>query len=244
MMSDDHNALEQSYREVFSRVTSNVAFDKSWLQRSIDLFDFLEDGSVAPKLFEVEALVSGLKFSGKVVDVAVAIQNKVQRLLVNTKSYWVLPENLAVEWLVLKWPEGSSLEPEYLLDIVEFVENLNIEPFKLTFRGFQFHMDGCVILRGFDEEGRIIKLRREILRAFNRIPRRQSSWAHVPLGRILEVPIDNGLTFQKLKDYASLSQAGETCVETIDSIKQVKEHQWYMVDREIVKEVKFNDVVR
>ena len=64
------------------------------------------------------------------------------------------------------------------------------------------------------------------------IPKRQSGWAHVPLGRILE-PIGES-NFVKLKNLLNVLKDINVASCEVDSLKFVYEEQWYMEKKNIL----------
>ena len=70
-------------------------------------------------------------------------------------------------------------------------------------------------------------------------PKKQSNWAHIPIGRILEpVGVSN---FNNLKKYINASVDDFNHIEKITSMKLIHEKRWYMEERETLKEVFFID---
>ena len=98
-------------------------------------------------------------------------------------------------------------------------------------------MDGCVILKCYDETSSLFKIRNQMKNKIPFTPKKQSSWAHIPVGRILE-PV--GVSkFNDLKKYIKESMNDFTHVEKINSMKLIHEKRWYMEEKETLKEVFF-----
>ena len=72
-----------------------------------------------------------------------------------------------------------------------------IAPFLFSVFGIQINPDGCVVAKGYDEGAAIFRVREELKASLSFFPKRQSGWAHIPLGRILE-PVGEE-KFSKLK---------------------------------------------
>ena len=71
------------------------------------------------------------------------------------------------------------------------------------------------------------------------LPARQSNWAHIPIGRILEpIGYDN---FNNLRDFIQKKSDHLFCVEKISNVKLVNEERWYMEEKEILKKVNLSD---
>jgi hypothetical protein len=69
------------------------------------------------------------------------------------------------------------------------------------------------------------------------VPDRQSNWAHVPLGRILE-PV-SGKKFINLKETIKKFSLEKLGSEKINDAKIVHEKRWYMEKKEILFNKKF-----
>jgi len=225
-------ALIASYDEVSYHFEEFGNLVKKDFQSSRKLFQLasLEKRSPSPKHLEVVAVVAGLPFSRIFQDKLLAIQNQIQEILGETLAYWVQPENLALEFFVIKWPDQDMALETF--DIGEdFLLNFDRNAFPVHFNGFQIHRDGCVVARGVDTTG-VIRDSRRALQKHGTIPQRQSNWAHVPLGRILEPFPDD--TYLRLIEIKKASQRDTFHTEIIDKINLVHELQWYMENRQIV----------
>ena len=90
-----------------------------------------------------------------------------------------------------------------------------------------------MVMRGFDENKSLQKLREQLRGKFDFIPERQSAWCHVPIGRILE-PV--GMKqFSKLKDYLSSTGGSKHYSEEINLVSLIYETRWYMVERQVLQ---------
>jgi len=232
--SAHYSFLEESYNKVGKRTWENSDFNKSLLETSRDLFTrrSLMANDPKPKKLEVYALLSGLPFENSFVSELVKIQQKIDKVLDGSLRYWVLPANLGVEHCVFKWPD-CEWNQDWETNIYSKLPIIN-KPFKFVIFGIQINPDGCVVAKGFDEGGAIFKLRNQLKVKLNFLPVRQSGWAHIPLGRILE-PIGE-FKFSELAQLCTkLSNVYITSCE-IKTLKFVHETQWYMEDKNILKE--------
>jgi hypothetical protein len=229
-------SLNESYERVGQETWKNKDFNSSSLEVSRSLFteDSLIKRNPKPKNLEVYALLSGLPFDDGFSRKLVRIQKEIDQVLDGSLRYWVLQENLGLEYCVFKWPE-YDWNKKWEWQIHNNLPRLN-KPFRFVVFGIQINPDGCIIAKGFDEGESIFKLRKKIKDRLDFLPDRQSSWAHIPLGRILE-PIGE-YKFSKLaklcKELSSIYLA--SC--EIKTLKFVHETQWYMEERELLKEYK------
>ena len=225
--------LFSSYEKVSSKFKKSINFDQDLIEKSRDIFE-INNNIAIPKKLEVIALLAGLPFSEKLQESISLIQNKLNEILKNNLSYMVKKENLGLELLVLKWPKDKR---DYLLEnkIIEFLNNQNLNEFDLFFDGIQIHNDGCIILRGFDSNNKFIELRKIILSNFPQIPKKQSNWVHIPIGRILTQVSKE--VFNKLKDFVEFTQLNSDSFpsQKINTIKMIHESQWYMEKRTTIK---------
>ena len=135
---------------------------------------------------------------------------------------------------MLKWPD-MSIHEHQVRQVQNYMSGLSIDKFNILFSGFQIHRDGCVVIRGFDEDKSLQKLRQKLRKKFDFIPHRQSSWCHVPIGRILE-PVGSK-KFSKLKNFLSsiLGLKRHKHTEEINLISLIYEKRWYMEEREVLQ---------
>ena len=232
--SPHHSLLSESYDRVGQETWKGKDLNSSSLEVSRDLFteDSLIKRNPRPKNLEVYALLSGLPFEGNFSKELLKVQQEIDRVLDGSLRYWVLQENLGLEYCVFKWPE-YDWNMEWEEKIYNNLPKLN-KPFRFVVLGIQINPDGCIIAKGFDEGDAIFKFRKKLKDRLDFLPDRQSSWAHIPLGRILE-PIGE-FKFHKLaqlcKDLSNIYIA--SC--EINTMKFVHETQWYMEKKNILKE--------
>ncbi|NQU31739.1 MAG: hypothetical protein HQ521_00755 [Bacteroidetes bacterium] len=231
--------LRQSYEDVGNKTWLNDDFKQNDLDISRDLFT---DKSLAlrkpvPKKLEVFALLSGLPFTEEFCINLVAIQDKISDILNNILQYWVLPSNFGVEYCVFKWPNEKWIDSRMRI-IEKELSTLNYPPFRFSIKGIQINPDGCIIAKGYDK-GRVIFNIRERLKAnLTILPKRQSGWAHIPIGRILE-PIGSK-KFGDLRRLVKKLSNDLIASEEINTVKFVHETRWYMEEKSILSEFQLN----
>jgi hypothetical protein len=229
--------LAESYDKIGKKIFNTCSFTKSSLQQSIDLFteDSLKKRKPQPIDVEVYTLVSGLPFSYNLIQAIEKIRIEISEILDETQCYWVKPNNLGVEFCVFKWPK-DPWNKEWIDQITSYFENKEYNSFELKVSGIQIHQDGCIIAKGFDDKN-IRNIRSEIISDLNFIPNKQSNWAHIPLGRILE-PVSEDI-FKKLKDNAMNTANKDIAIEKISEMKLIHETRWYMEKRKTLFKKKF-----
>ena len=230
MLSDKD--LQQSYDVEGKKIFNLYSLSLKSLQNSINLFESKSLIIKKPKPIDVKVytLVSGLSFSGSLIKELEQIKNEIGIILNDTLCYWVKPENLGVEYCVFKWPNDLWKE-NWLNQIISFIKSKEYESFELKISGIQLHPDGCIIAKGFDN-GKIRNVRNDLMSNLQFTPSKQSNWAHIPLGRILE-PV-SGKNFNKLKK--TMKQLSDKHIgnEKIIDQKLIYETRWYMEKKEIL----------
>ncbi len=235
-MSSDKD-LQQSYDLEGKKIFNINSLSLKSLQSSINLFDSKSLIIKKPKPIDVEVytLVSGLSFSVSLIEELQKIKNEIEIILNDTLCYWVKPENLGVEYCVFKWPD-DLWEEHWLNQIISFIKSKEYESFELKISGIQLHPDGCIIAKGYDN-GKIRNIRNDLISNLKFTPSRQSNWAHIPLGRILE-PV-SGKIFDKLKKTMKQLSDKHISNEKIIDQKLIYETRWYMEKNEILYLKKF-----
>jgi hypothetical protein len=228
--------LDKSYKKVGNKTWNYEDFQDLTLKSSRNLFteSSLMSNNPIPKKLEVYALLSGLPFENHFSIELLKIQKKIDEILDGALRYWVLQDNFGLEYCVFKWPE-NDWEKKWEYDINNELPVIN-KPFKFIIFGIQINSDGCVIAKGFDERAEVFNLRKKLKEKLDFYPNRQSGWAHVPLGRILE-PVGKSKFIKLNKLCIELSNLYITSCE-INTIKFVHERQWYMEDKDVLN--KFN----
>ena len=235
-MDHSYEALNQEYDKIGRLTWAERDFCSEFLESSRSLFTptSLSLKTPEPKELEVFALVSGLEFSIQLQNLVLQIQFEIDQIIGLTTRYWVKPKNLGVEYCVFKWPTDNwdSARTEVVLEVLRKTQ---FEKFNLVIGGIQINRDGCVILKGFDENKSLSNLRGNLRGQVNFLPKKQSNWAHVPIGRILD-PI-GGCNFDALRDYISRHNTEYIHTELINDAKFVHERQWYMEKRDILMRI-------
>jgi hypothetical protein len=231
-----YSYLKKSYDEVGKRTWQNDDFVMSSLDSSRNLFtdESLRALKPKPKNLEVYALLSGLPFGIEFSNALIAVQQNISDILDSSIHYWVLPSNFGVEYCVFKWP-SDSWNDSWLPVIKQELSSLKYPSFNFTIRGIQINPDGCIIAKGYDE-GVIFGIRNRLKSNLKFLPKKQSGWAHVPIGRILE-PLSSS-KFSKLKNMIDELSGVVLATDEIKTVKLVHETRWYMEKRSIL--LKFN----
>jgi hypothetical protein len=235
-MSNVHfTSLERAYREVGDHTWSTEDFLESNLEVSRNLFtaESLISRRPRPRELEVFALLSGLPFNGDFTDKLVGAQQQISAVLGERLHYWVAPENLGVEYCVFKWP-AESWNAEWLGIIQEILASIRRPSYRFSILGVQVNPDGCVVAKGFDEDGVLFQIREQLKAEIPFLPAKQSGWAHVPLGRILEPP--GVARFAKLAHLIRTISDLPIATTEINSMKLIHETRWYMEERTILAE--------
>ncbi len=230
-------SLNEEYNKVGHLTWLNRDFNWTWLQSSRELFDdvSLNTKVPIPKNLEVYALVSGLEFSKKLQDFVVSLQDEIDQIIGSSITrYWVEPRNLGVEYCVFKWPD-QDWDTGIKEKVCSTLSEIRFTPYNLNICGIQINRDGCVILKGFDQPQAIQSIRKKIKSSLQFLPEKQSNWAHVPIGRILE-PVGED-KFVRLKKFVSANHNTHFHTEKINDAKFVHEKQWYMVRHKIIMRI-------
>ena len=93
-----------NYDEVSSKTWIYSDLKENNLKFSKSLFEF-KNKIIVPKRLEVLALLSGLPFSKLLTYKILYIQKEIDKIIGDTKHYWVKRNNLGLEYCVFKWPE-------------------------------------------------------------------------------------------------------------------------------------------
>lgn len=227
--------LRRAYQEVGHRTWLTPDFLGSNLEISRALYtpESLVARRPRPRELEVFALLSGLPFHGEFAAKLVEVQGQISAVLGERLHYWVEPANFGVEYCVFKWP-ADPWNQEWLGEIRDVLASTSRLAFRLDIGGVQINPDGCVVALGFDEESRLFGIRDHIRTKIQFLPKRQSAWAHVPLGRILE-PVGPEI-FAKLAELQNTLENQPIASTEVCSIKLVHETRWYMEERTILNE--------
>lgn len=220
--------LRRLYQRVFDQTLTSSNLDSDKLLESKKLFNYDEQTSVySTRKFHLTALLGGLPFSTYLQQYVVNIQQQIDQILQTEHRYWVKPNRLAVEYFVSKWANNEILKPNQHDQVKSLIVCSKIKPFDLVINGLQFHKDGCMVLRGYDSNN-IRGIRSMAISRLDWLPRRQSSWAHIPIGRIL-YPL-TPLKYSALTELCKSIISSSPVVENINKITYLHEYQWYMED--------------
>ena len=222
--------LLSSYNKRFEEIYKKNFLSEDEISSSQYFFekDSLTNKQPIPRKLDVYCVVSGLPFENEFIKHIKKIQYKISRILKNTNYYFVKPSNLAVEYIVLKWP-NDHLHENILEDTIIQIKKIREHKFKLKSFGFQFHSDGAIILRCVDESQKIQGIRSEFITNIKNLPEKQSSWSHVPLGRILG-SVDKEM-FKELLNYSEFTQLKYREDTLIKKILLIHEYRWYQSSR-------------
>lgn len=228
-----HRVLDISYNKVGKKIYKLEHLPDQLLRKSKSLFTnkSLQKKNPVPIKVDVYAMVSGLPFPEKLIKSLIKIKKKIKQNLQDSTCYWVEPKNLAVEYCVFKWP-SDDLKKKWIIDIENYLRREKIKIFNFSIVGIQIHEDGCIIAKGYDDQATIRKIRSNLISNFKFLPSKQSNWAHIPLGRILE-PVSK-IKFQNLKKIAKRLSKKKIGTIKINRIKIVNEKQWYMKKKKII----------
>jgi hypothetical protein len=227
--------LKESYQAVGARTWLSEDFKESNLEISRNLFspESLQARKPRPKELEVFALLSGLPFVSDFTDKLVAVQTQISEILGERLHYWVAPQNMGVEYCVFKWPT-DSWEDEWLSTIQNVLASFRPPSFRFHIGGVQVNPDGCVVARGYDEHAAMFLVRDRLKSEVPFLPEKQSRWAHVPLGRILEpLGVEQ---FARLANLVGEISDLPIASTKIDTMKLIHETRWYMEERNTLAE--------
>ena len=227
-----YSYLQKSYDKVGECTWKNNDFSEASINISRSYYN---DESLllrepVPKKLEVYALLSGLPFSKKITEKLVSVQEQISKILGNSLHYWVKNNNFGLEYCVFKWPDDNFDESRVALIKKElsFIRN---KPFLFTIYGIQVNQDGCIVARGYDENRSVFNIRDYCKKKLDFISEKQSNWAHIPIGRILE-PIGTS-KFIELKSL--IDKYNKFIVsDEISSMKFIHETRWYMEKKSVL----------
>ena len=224
--------LAKSYNLVGDKIFELNSLSQKSIESSVNLFTpgSLKKKTPQPIDVEVYTLVSGLPFSKNLILPLSKLKNELNKILKDLTCYWVRPENLAIEYCVFKWP-NDPWKKKWLSEIKSFFNFKEYHSFDLIISGIQLHTDGCIIAKGYDG-GFVRNIRLDATSNLEFIPNKQSNWAHIPLGRILE-PI-SGQVFERLKKNITKLSNLNIGKEKIPNAKLIYETRWYMEKKKVL----------
>lgn len=234
--------LREEYRAVGDRTWLSEDFTENNLENSRNLFtpESLQARKPQPRALEVYALLSGLPFAEDFTDRLVAVQMRISEILGERLHYWVIPQNLGVEYCVFKWPT-EPWDEQWYDAIKNTLNSIPTQAFCFHINGVQINPDGCVVARGFDENAEMFRVRALLRAGVRCLPEKQSRWAHVPLGRILE-PLGTE-RFARLGGLIGEMVDQPIASTNINVMKFIHETRWYMEERETVAEYPLGNAI-
>ena len=226
--------LNKSYNKVGQQIFELSDFSEDSLITSRNIFTkkSIENRKPKPRKFEIYALLSGLSFNSKFVKSLAEIQHKIDNIIDGSLRYFVFTENLGIEHCVFKWQNNNWTQEKEKI-VCETLDNYKFVSFDLIVKGVQIHPDGCIVAKGYDCNGEIQKIRSYLKEKINFFPHKQSQWAHIPLGRILE-PIGQK-KFIELKNLIKDINEIEITSTKISTYKFIHEERWYMEETKLIK---------
>jgi hypothetical protein len=220
----------ESYERQSLKTWKQTDFSLNKLEKSLSLFNS-NNYPFEPINVNLYAYLSGLPFSKHLTQKISKIQNDVKNTIGHNDFYMVKPDNLGVEYAVLKWPDDQwSVEKE--LEAFRAIESYKFNEFKILFNGWQINEDGCLVVKGFDSSGSITAFREYIKSEIMFLPSKQSEWFHIPIGRILN-RVGNS-AFTQLRRMVEYSDNDFEITETIRNIKFIHEKKWYMEEKSVL----------
>lgn len=227
--------LNQRYQTLKQRFLDLDDFSLEFLEISRNLFD-LNDGKIVPKRFEVWTTLVGLPLPPSLTTRFQSLFNQIIQLLPNsTRFYQVQPQNYHWELFIIKRPQ-SEVEEKLLRQTTKVLQEVlnNVQPFKMSYRGFLITPDGTIIVKGY---GEFDQLREQLSQQIPWASSQQSNLGHISLGRILD-PVGE-VCFQELKQFVQASDNEDYGELNINCAKYVHESQWYMEDQEVIATFNF-----
>lgn len=212
----------------------------TWAKRDLDDFNLTESNALfisdkanrpIPRALEVFGVLSGLPFSEQAQAQISDLQKELTAFIPHDRYYWVHPENFGIEYLVLKWPDEEWSQSKLDAALMA-LSTLEFPPFDMEFHGFQLNTDGCLIVRGYDHTGEFASIRRLLTDRLSFVSARQSSWYHIPIGRILK-PLGEE-NFSALRHYVESTSMQMRFMERIQVVKLIHESRWYMEEHSVL----------
>lgn len=227
--------LNHSYHRVANQsiVNHDLLFPNLKVSRDLFTQNSIIERKPVPKDFDVYALLSGLSFESHFTEKLVEVQDTISNIIGDTLHYWVKPNNFGVEYCVFKWP-WEDFNESWMPLIRSELSVLKASAFHYSIKGIQLNPDGCLIAKGFDERAQIFSIRKQIKDALPFLPSKQSAWAHIPIGRILE-PLGES-NFSELMRYINNIKNYSIAAQKINSLKLIHESRWYMEKHEVLEE--------
>ena len=224
------NELLLSYGNKYNEILGKTCLGEDDIASSAVLFkpESIKSGNPVPKRLDVYCIVAGLPLPEAITNYLQSIKLTISSILGDIPHYLVEDGNHGIELAVLKWP-NETLQSNLVQDCVGFFDRHPFAVITCETYGIQVHSDGCIILKSVDKEGGFRALRKSLLAEVGSMPSRQSSWVHIPIGRILgPVPSE---VLEQLKCFCDQTSLQENLRFKISEFKLIHERQWYQVDR-------------
>ena len=214
-----YNIRFESFLKLSTLKEEHISYSREYFkQTSLVLRDPI------PLNLDVYCVVAGLPFEINFINFLKNLKKNLSSILDNSLHYLVKDSCHALELLVTKWP-NDILRENINKDIINYFKKKPFSPINIKTNGIQVHDDGCIILRCIDENSKLRLLRKDIVSKIDLLPKKQSNWVHIPLGRILE-PLNFKQT-KLLKNFCIKSQNSNVYKTTINKFHFVHEQQWY-----------------
>lgn len=223
-------SLTARYEAIASRFRSLSDFPISEQRRSRALFN-LRNPTITPRHFEVWTCVSGLPVPRTLQqNLDTAVRRVKHFLSPPVRAYWVERRNYHLEIFVVKKPDEAIDDVSLRNTAAALGRSLADEPpLTVIYRGLLITPDGTVLARGY---GQVDGLRWHLRKSIPFQSDRQSTLAHISLGRILD-PVGR-TTFAALKTLIARSASDVYGALSLHQVKYAHERRWYMTDREII----------
>lgn len=241
MQTVENTSFEARYLTVWQRTLDKGKLTPEDVAQSRFYFDFDNSADPTPKLFSTFGVVA-------LLPMAVEIQEELQRawdhsmaLLNHPLAYGVEPPNRHVELILFSRPEEQLPERVIYESIEKSYEKIRVKPtqaFTVTFQHPFMTPDGTIVVPGYPSPTSAVDDFRKVVRdavGEGNIPKRQSQWLHISLGRVLEP-----LTNKRLEPFLRECQEfwGKPIVDlAINRVLWTHEKQWYMLKRDVLHEV-------
>ncbi len=179
-----------------------------------------------PKRLDVRCFVCGLPFDYHFTTYLGELKSALRSLIGPFLHYLVRDSCQAIELAVTKWPSDTA--NSYVDSLSLKFLRTHFTRIRISTNGIQIHDDGSIVLRCLDENSSFRLLRSSLMHDVKSLTRRQSSWVHIPIGRILEpIPPSH---MRGLQLFCIESRRDTPVTTTLPHLHFVHEHRWYQTD--------------
>lgn len=240
MINMSKDTLKASYQQKLDESFSKTSLSLSDISSSLEFFEERDSAyeTIVPKKLHTYCIVAGVPFDEDTTNFIENCCFKINKVLKENAVYFVKSENFGLELLMLKWPDDPLPNQKSLLSARRYLKSLEDMDIEVTIEGFQFHTDGCMLLKGYDKDATFRKIRKKGSKMIQDIPIRQSSWCHIPLGRIISEV--NETTYMELVDLVQESSTTWSHKFRIKHIKLLEETRWYQEENKLIFQKDFN----